>query len=67
MYREKAKEVSIRQYIKKNGRTARSFIVNEQDKVTELKYDEYIYFYNYQRIKLEIKLTPLEKRSQYVA
>ena len=29
--------------------------------------DEYIYFYNNQRIKLKTKLTPLEKRSQYVA
>lgn len=29
--------------------------------------DQYIYFYNYQRIQLKTKLTPLEKRSQYVA
>ena len=29
--------------------------------------DEYIYFYNHQRIQLKTKLTPLEKRSQYVA
>ena len=29
--------------------------------------DEYIYFYNNQRIQLKTKLTPLEKRSQYVA
>ena len=28
---------------------------------------EYIYFYNHQRIQLKTKLTPLEKRSQYVA
>lgn len=28
--------------------------------------DEYIYFYNHQRIQLKTKLTPLEKRSQYV-
>ena len=29
--------------------------------------DEYIYFYNNQRIQLKTKLTPLELRSQYVA
>ena len=29
--------------------------------------DEYIYFYNHQRIQLKTKLTPLEKRSQFVA
>ena len=29
--------------------------------------DEYIYFYNHHRIQLKTKLTPLEKRSQYVA
>ncbi|MBQ7757327.1 MAG: IS3 family transposase [Oscillospiraceae bacterium] len=29
--------------------------------------DEYIYFYNNQRIQLKTKLTPLEKRCQYVA
>ena len=29
--------------------------------------DEYIYFYNTQRIQLKTKLTPLEKRCQYVA
>lgn len=29
--------------------------------------DEYIFFYNNQRIQLKTKLTPLEKRSQYVA
>ncbi len=29
--------------------------------------DEYIYFYNNQRIQLKTKLTPLEKRSQYIA
>ena len=29
--------------------------------------DEYIYFYNNQRIQLKSKLTPLEKRCQYVA
>ena len=29
--------------------------------------DEYIYFYNHKRIQLKTKLTPLEKRSQYVA
>ena len=29
--------------------------------------DEYIYFYNQQRIQLKTKLTPLELRSQYVA
>ncbi len=29
--------------------------------------DEYIYFYNYQRIQLKTKLTPLELRSQYIA
>ena len=28
---------------------------------------EYIRFYNYQRIKLKTKLTPHEKRCQYVA
>ena len=28
---------------------------------------EYIHFYNHQRIHLKTKLTPLEKRSQYVA
>ena len=28
---------------------------------------QYIYFYNNQRIQLKTKLTPLEKRSQYVA
>ena len=28
---------------------------------------EYIHFYNHQRIQLKTKLTPLEKRSQYVA
>ena len=29
--------------------------------------DEYIHFYNHQRIQLKTKLTPLEKRSQFVA
>ena len=29
--------------------------------------NEYIYFYNNKRIQLKTKLTPLEKRSQYVA
>ena len=29
--------------------------------------DKYIYFYNHQRIQLKTKLTPLEKRSQYIA
>ena len=29
--------------------------------------DEYIYFYNHERIQLKTKLTPLEKRSQYNA
>ena len=29
--------------------------------------NEYIYFYNNQHIQLKSKLTPLEKRSQYVA
>ena len=29
--------------------------------------DEYIHFYNNQRIQLKTKLTPLELRSQYVA
>lgn len=29
--------------------------------------DEYIYFYNHERIQLKTKLTPLEKRCQYVA
>lgn len=29
--------------------------------------DEYIYFYNNQRIQLKTKLTPLEKRCQYIA
>ena len=29
--------------------------------------DEYIYFYNHERIQLKTKLTPLEKRRQYVA
>jgi putative transposase len=29
--------------------------------------DEYIYFYNNQRIQLKTKLTPIEKRSQFVA
>lgn len=29
--------------------------------------DEYIYFYNNERIQLKTKLTPLEKRCQYVA
>ena len=29
--------------------------------------DEYIHFYNHQRIQLKTKLTPLELRSQYVA
>ena len=29
--------------------------------------DEYIYFYNNERIQLKTKLTPFEKRSQYVA
>lgn len=29
--------------------------------------DEYIYFYNHQRIQLKTKLTPYEKRCQYVA
>lgn len=28
---------------------------------------QYIYFYNNQRIQLKTKLTPLEKRSQYIA
>ena len=29
--------------------------------------DEYIYFYNHERIQLKTKLTPFEKRCQYVA
>ena len=29
--------------------------------------DEYIYFYNNQRIQLKTKLTPLEKRSQFIS
>ena len=29
--------------------------------------DEYIHFYNNERIQLKTKLTPLEKRSQYIA
>lgn len=29
--------------------------------------DEYIYFYNNERLQLKTKLTPLEKRSQYIA
>ena len=29
--------------------------------------DQYIYFYNTQRIQLKTKLTPLEKRSQFIA
>ncbi len=29
--------------------------------------DEYMHFYNHQRIQLKTKLTPLEKRSQFVA
>ena len=29
--------------------------------------DEYMFFYNHQRIQLKTKLTPLEKRSQFVA
>ena len=29
--------------------------------------DEYIHFYNHERIQLKTKLTPFEKRSQYVA
>ncbi|MBR4852711.1 MAG: IS3 family transposase, partial [Clostridia bacterium] len=29
--------------------------------------DEYIYFYNYQRIQLKTKLTPMEYRRQYIA
>lgn len=29
--------------------------------------DEYIHFYNYERIQLKTKLTPLKKRCQYVA
>ena len=29
--------------------------------------NEYMYFYNNERIQLKTKLTPLEKRSQYIA
>ena len=29
--------------------------------------DAYIYFYNHQRIQTKTKLTPLQKRSQFVA
>lgn len=29
--------------------------------------DEYIYFYNHERLQLKTKLTPLEKRNQFVA
>lgn len=29
--------------------------------------DEYIYLYNNERIQLKTKLTPIEKRSQYIA
>ena len=29
--------------------------------------DEYVYFYNHERIQLKTKLTPLEKRCQYVS
>ena len=34
---------------------------------TEKVIDEYIYFYNYQRIQLKTKLTPMKYRCQYVA
>ena len=33
---------------------------------TSLLIDEYIYFYNNQRIQLKTKLTPMEYRSQFV-
>ncbi|HIU50019.1 MAG TPA: IS3 family transposase, partial [Candidatus Limousia pullorum] len=29
--------------------------------------DEYIYFYNHERLQLKTKLTPLEKRNQFVS
>jgi len=29
--------------------------------------DEYIHFYNYERIQLKTKLTPLEQRCQFVS
>ncbi len=29
--------------------------------------DDYIYFYNHQRLQLKTKLTPLEKRNQFAA
>ena len=34
---------------------------------TRLLIDEYIHFYNNERIQLKTKLTPYELRSQYVA
>jgi len=34
---------------------------------TRLLIDEYIHFYNNERIQLKTKLTPLEKRCQFVA
>ncbi len=36
-------------------------------KEARLIIDDYIYFYNNQRIQLKTKLTPLEERSQYIA
>ena len=29
--------------------------------------DEYIYFYNHERLQLKTKLTPIEKRNQFVS
>ena len=40
---------------------------NPYDEEARLLIGEYIHFYNHERIQLKTKLTPLEKRSQYVA
>ena len=40
---------------------------NPYDEEARLLIGEYIHFYNHDRIQLKTKLTPLEKRSQYVA
>ena len=40
--------------------------INTFDEARKL-IDDYIYFYNYQRIQLKTKLTPYEKRCQSLA
>ena len=51
------------------GRPQKNYEIPEEMKINELKYiiSEYINFCNNYRIQIKTKLTPLEKRNQFVA